>query len=97
MVASASARAEFIQWNVDFIKKYGTSGVDLDWEYPTAAGAGCNKHSSSDITNYLQLLKELRSSLDTNFPSNYKEITMAVHITPWGGGNIKYNPFIPFY
>ncbi|KAI8890392.1 carbohydrate-binding module family 5 protein [Backusella circina FSU 941] len=85
MAASATGRAAFIQWNINFIKKYGTSGVDLDWEYPTSAGAGCNQHSANDITNYLQLLKELRSSLDTNFPSDYKEITMAVHITPWGG------------
>jgi chitinase len=85
MVASASSRANFIKWNTDFIAKYGTAGVDLDWEYPTAAGPGCNTYNADDVTNYLQLIKELRTSLNTLFPNNYKEITMAVHITPWGG------------
>ena len=85
MVASPTARAEFIKWNTDFIAKYNTAGVDLDWEYPTAAGPGCNDYSPNDITNYLTLIKELRTSLNTLFPNSYKEITMAVHVLPWGG------------
>lgn len=98
MVASASARANFIKWNTDFITKYGTAGVDLDWEYPTAAGPGCNAMSANDIPNYLQLIKELRTSLNTLFPNNYKEITMAVHITPWGGEEdvTDVSAFVPY-
>ncbi|KAI9476274.1 MAG: glycoside hydrolase superfamily [Benjaminiella poitrasii] len=85
MVASASARAEFIKWNTDFISKYDTAGVDLDWEYPTAAGPGCNVYAPDDVANYLKLIKELRVALDTLFPDKHKEITLAVHIMPWGG------------
>jgi GH18 family chitinase len=29
MASSSANRAEFIQWNVDFIQQYGTDGVDL--------------------------------------------------------------------
>lgn len=85
MAASPSNRAAWIQWNIDFIKQWNTDGVDIDWEYPSSLGAGCNAISDSDVTNLNSLVKELRSALDSNFPDNYKEITMAVHITPFGG------------
>ncbi|GAA5807973.1 hypothetical protein MFLAVUS_001354 [Mucor flavus] len=85
MAASASNRAAFIKWNVDFIKQWNTDGVDIDWEYPTGKGPGCNIIADDDVANLQVLIKELRASLTTNFPSNYKEISMAVHIDPWGG------------
>jgi chitinase len=55
------------------------------YRYPTAKGAGCNAVSDNDVTNFNTLVKELRAALNTNFPNSYKEITMAVHITPFGG------------
>ncbi|KAI8968352.1 glycoside hydrolase superfamily [Mycotypha africana] len=85
MAASASNRAAWIKWNVDFITKYGTDGVDIDWEYPDNIGAGCNAVNANDVPNLQTLVKELRAALDKAFPNNYKEITMAVHITPFGG------------
>ncbi|KAI9271979.1 glycoside hydrolase superfamily [Sporodiniella umbellata] len=85
MAASASNRQAWIQWNVDFIKKFNTDGVDIDWEYPTAKGAGCNAVNNNDVANLNTLVKELRAALDKNFPDTHKEITMAVHITPFGG------------
>lgn len=99
MVASASARAEFIKWNVDLVTKYGTAGVDLDWEYPTGLGPGCNEVNPNDVSNYLLLVKELRAALDAASPNNHKEITMAVHITPWGGPtdtSEKVAEFVPY-
>jgi chitinase len=86
MAASATARAEFIKWNVDLVTKYDTAGIDLDWEYPNAEGPGCNDKSWSDVDNLLILLKELRSALDKAHPNNRKEITMAVRIVPWSSG-----------
>jgi chitinase len=85
MAASSSNRAAWIQWNVDFINTWGTDGVDIDWEYPTSTGAGCNAVNTDDVANLNTLVQELRASLNTNFPNSYKEITMAVHITPFGG------------
>lgn len=40
---------------------------------------------SNDVQNLNTLVKELRSALDTNFPNAHKEISIAVHITPFGG------------
>ncbi|CAO3649621.1 unnamed protein product [Mucor hiemalis] len=85
MAANSANRATFIKWNVDFIKQWETDGVDIDWEYPTAKGAGCNAVNANDVNNLQSLIQELRAALTTNFPNNYKEITMAVHITPFGG------------
>lgn len=110
MASSSSNRAQFIQWNVNFIKQYGTDGVDLgmcaylkylvcssmilndivllDWEYPTSTGAGCNAVNANDITNFASLVQELRAALDSNFPGVHKEISLAVHLTPWGGATV---------
>jgi chitinase len=60
----------------------------LDWEYPTSTGAGCNAVSANDITNFAALVKEMRAALDSNFPTVHKELTLAVHLTPWGGATI---------
>jgi hypothetical protein len=70
----------------------------LDWEYPTSTGAGCNAVNANDITNFASLVKELRSALDSNFPSVHKEISLAVHLTPWGGASIvdDATAFVPY-
>ncbi|KAG2186181.1 hypothetical protein INT43_002619 [Umbelopsis isabellina] len=98
MASSSTNRAQFIQWNVNFIKQYGTDGVDLDWEYPTSTGAGCNAVSANDITNFASLVKELRAALDSSFPGVHKEISLAVHLTPWGGASIvdDATSFVPY-
>lgn len=98
MAASASNRANFIKWNIDFIKQWNTDGVDIDWEYPTAKGPGCNALSANDVDNFNLLIKELRASLTSNFPNNYKELTMAVHIDPWGGDKpvTDVSAFVPY-
>lgn len=33
-------------------------------------------------------MKELRAALDSNFPGVHKELSIAVHLTPWGGATI---------
>ncbi|KAL1917787.1 uncharacterized protein VTP21DRAFT_3621 [Calcarisporiella thermophila] len=88
MVKSAEGRKAFINWNINFIKKYDTDGVDIDWEYPGRAGAACNiVDPQNDTNNFLVLLKELRAALDKEFPSTHKDITMAVRVQPFDGPN----------
>ncbi|ORZ13603.1 glycosyl hydrolases family 18-domain-containing protein [Absidia repens] len=85
MVADASQRKTFIDWNVGQIKQYNMDGVDIDWEYPGAVGAGCNSMDlANDYKNYLVLLQELRAALDSAFPSARKDITIACHVHPDG-------------
>ena len=84
MVASSTARAEFIKQNTNFIAKYNTAGVDLDSKYPTAAGPGYNDYSPDDITNYLTLIKELRTSLNTLLPQQLQINYYGGPRTPMG-------------
>ncbi|CAO3687683.1 hypothetical protein G6F70_001222 [Rhizopus microsporus] len=83
MVATAESRKKFIDWNIEFIEKYNTDGVDIDWEYPGRQAAGCNEFADNDADNFLLLLKELRSALDAKFPNDHKEVSMAVHVQPF--------------
>jgi len=46
-----------------FIEKYDVDGVDLDWEYPTLAGAGIS-HRPEDKRNFSLMLETLRARLD---------------------------------
>ncbi|KAK6542096.1 hypothetical protein TWF694_007865 [Orbilia ellipsospora] len=64
LVASASNRAAFISSLVNFMKKYGFQGADLDWEYPTAPERGGR---ASDAANYVTLVKEMRAAFGTSY------------------------------
>ncbi|ORY96657.1 glycosyl hydrolases family 18-domain-containing protein [Syncephalastrum racemosum] len=101
MVASPESRKNFIDWNMDFIRDYETDGVDIDWEYPGRQAAGCNEVASEDVTNFRLLLQELREALDTNFPDNHKEISLAVHVEPFRTDDhpaLKdVSDFVPFF
>lgn len=47
-------------------------------------GAGCNGVDTvNDAPNYLTLLQELRTALDSNFGAGTKEITLAVRVQPF--------------
>ncbi|KAI9254377.1 glycoside hydrolase [Helicostylum pulchrum] len=100
MVASPQSRKAFIDWNLNFIDKYHTDGVDLDWEYPGKQAAGCNEFADNDADNFLLLLKELRQALDLKFPDEYKEISMAVHVQPFIRSGIPMTDlkaFVPYF
>lgn len=63
MALTRESRRKFIDSAVRFVRKYDLDGVDIDWEYPGAAGDG-NKFRSEDKQNYTALLKEMRERLD---------------------------------
>ncbi|KDR78222.1 hypothetical protein GALMADRAFT_1307739 [Galerina marginata CBS 339.88] len=80
-MSSASNRSKLVKTLADTIKSYGLDGIDIDWEYPNASGAG-NPHSSADSANFLSFLKLLRSTIGDS-----KVISAAVTHTPWLGEN----------
>lgn len=53
--STAQGRKTFAASCVDMIKDYGFDGIDIDWEYPQSTDQG---------SEFLALLKELRSQLD---------------------------------
>ncbi|KAJ7876199.1 glycoside hydrolase family 18 protein [Mycena olivaceomarginata] len=71
ITGSASSRSKFVSTLFATVSKFGLDGIDIDWEYPNAAGAG-NPYGSADSANLL------RSS---------KIISAAVTDLPWLGSN----------
>ncbi|KAJ6538474.1 glycoside hydrolase family 18 protein [Mycena vulgaris] len=60
-VATAENRTLFAKTLLDFAKKYKLDALDMDWEYPSAAGIGCNTNTANDTANFLAFLQELRA------------------------------------
>ncbi|OJD14111.1 hypothetical protein AJ78_05511 [Emergomyces pasteurianus Ep9510] len=75
MAKSVDSRKTFIGSVIDFMKKYGFDGIDIDWEYPVADDRGGAK---DDFETYVQLLKELRSALGEKYG-----ITVALPASYW--------------
>ena len=74
MVASATARSNFINNLVDFCQLHGYDGVDIDWEHPS---------NSLDRANLTVLIYELRNAFDEVDKSLL--LTMAVTASSWIG------------
>nr|XP_022315646.1 acidic mammalian chitinase-like isoform X1 [Crassostrea virginica] len=59
MVASTESRLLFVNTVIDFLRKHGFDGLDLDWEYPTRRGG-----RPEDKENFAKLVKLLREAFD---------------------------------
>jgi chitinase len=57
MAADPAKRTVFVRSCVEFVKKYGFDGLDMDWEYPTYRGG-----DDDDKQHFSALLYELRDA-----------------------------------
>lgn len=69
------ARKAFARALVDWTQKRGFVGIEIDWEYPHAAGIGCNAQDPKDTINFGLLAQEIR----TLWPK--VQLTAAIGIT----------------
>jgi chitinase len=63
MALTDTSRKAFAESAVEIVRKFKMDGVDIDWEYPNASGAG-NVHRPEDKENYTSLFLELRAQLN---------------------------------
>ncbi len=82
-VASTDAgRTHFASSCVDFMKKYGFDGIDIDWEYPGGGGLAGNSARPEDPHNYTLLLQALRAQLDALHDGTHHPLTIAAPAGP---------------
>ena len=53
-------------------------GIDVDWEYPVGGGVASNSVDERDWENYVVLLKDMRDAMDAKWPTEHKELTIAM-------------------
>ncbi|KAJ1918439.1 hypothetical protein H4219_002594 [Mycoemilia scoparia] len=91
IMKSDSAKSTMTSSIVDYIRKNGLDGVDIDWEYPGRLGNDCNVFDpQNDTPNFEKYLRDLRGALDKEFgtdPTTRKLISLAVRVTPFDGPN----------
>ena len=92
MVSTAANRAKFISSLLRFIELYGFQGVDIDWEYPSAAKRGGRP---ADQQNLVLLMKELRAALGTKYGLS---IVLAPDYTYLAGSDPKaMEPYVDWF
>lgn len=64
----------FIKSVVDYVKKYGIDGIDLDWEFPSQSPDG----DMFQRMHFTQLLEEIRASI--NRQSNQHKYLLSVAV-----------------
>ncbi|KAJ2741215.1 hypothetical protein GGI20_005344 [Coemansia sp. BCRC 34301] len=86
ILKSSTSRTALLTNIVAYVKTYNLDGVDIDWEYPGRQGDACNAvDASSDTSNFLAFLQDLRVQLDTTFGRRGKLLTLAVRVEPFDG------------
>ncbi|RZA05782.1 MAG: chitinase [Moraxellaceae bacterium] len=76
MAADPVKRAKFMQGAKTLIG-LGFDGIDIDWEYPGAAGMNIENYSNADYGNFLTLMKDIRATIGPD-----KLITAAFSANP---------------
>ncbi|XP_053376417.1 acidic mammalian chitinase-like [Mercenaria mercenaria] len=59
MVTDVTLREKFAQKSVQFLRKWGFDGLDMDWEYPALRGG-----RPEDKQNFIELLKDVEKEID---------------------------------
>ena len=62
-------RKNIVDSSLALLELTGFDGLDLDWEYPVCCGLSSNGVHADDWTNYVELLRMLRTALDAKYPT----------------------------
>lgn len=86
MVKSDTSRKKFAQDCLDFCKKWGIDGIDIDWEFPGLSWYDYVEYDTScDVENYTLLMAQLRETLGNDYLLTYAGYVFDVSNTKDGG------------
>lgn len=76
MVSDKALREKFIDSSVPFLKRFGFSGILIDWNYPTCPQSDCKAGDEKDKKNFVEFIKVSFKVLKptTNFQKNSSEL-----------------------
>lgn len=82
LISSDAQIKDFVVSTVAYLRKYGFTGLHLDWNYPKCWQSDCRKGPSSDRPNFTKLVKALSTEFRRQDPpfelgvaiSGYKEV-----------------------
>lgn len=68
MAHDGAARERFVASSLAFLRREGFDGIDIDWEYPGAIGAGCPAGATcdrpTDKEDFVRLARQMRAAFD---------------------------------
>ncbi|KAL4703006.1 hypothetical protein ACJJTC_009992 [Scirpophaga incertulas] len=88
LVSSDSARVNFIEKLIPFLKMHNFNGLHLDWNYPVCWQSNCKKGAASDKPNFAKFVEQLSRALHGVGMelgvaiSGYKEVIEAAYDLP---------------
>lgn len=86
MAKSDVGRKKFAQDCLDFCKKWGIDGIDIDWEFPGMSWSDDVAYDRQvDVENYTLLMKQLRETLGDKYLLTYAGYVFDVQSTSDGG------------
>jgi len=87
IAASENNIRKFAQNIIDFCRRWGFDGFDLDWEYPVKAGHNSNTkvngqfvETPQDYANYVNMLRILKEQFQSENPDNPLLMMAAVGV-----------------
>ena len=85
LAKSDEYRKKFAKDCLDFCKKWGIDGIDIDWEFPGLSWSGHACDPSVDVENHVLLMKQLRETLGSSYLLTYAGYGMDAQETSDGG------------
>ena len=75
---TAESRQKFARSCVDFMRKYGFDGIDIDWEYPVGGGEEGNLNRPEDKQNFTLLLRALQEKIQKKEAADGRDYLLTI-------------------